>query len=271
MSELSKILVQSGLGEKESAVYLAACELGPSGAQEIAQKSGVHRATVYICLESLEKKGFGTLASRLGRTVFLAERPEMIRDRVRSERLEKETIEQRLNDALPELSALYNVEGHKPQVMFLEGVEGLREHQETVERLYGPYWQITNIDDAREAFGKVTYLQSEHQERLRKHAVQGKALLVTSQAFSQVKLARLPVDVKMLHYEALPIHGEIIVQDDMVLLVSFRAETFVTKIRSVTLAKTMRALFELAWKGAESEPGFSSEERMTWPDSGRLV
>ena len=51
--ELQKI----GLSEKEAKVYLAAMELGQAPVQKIAQKAKVNRATTYVILEGLQKKG----------------------------------------------------------------------------------------------------------------------------------------------------------------------------------------------------------------------
>ncbi|KKW37195.1 MAG: Transcription regulator [Candidatus Giovannonibacteria bacterium GW2011_GWA2_53_7] len=271
MSQLAQILIDAGLGEKEACVYLAACELGPSSAQDISKKSGVNRATVYVCLEALEKRGYLSVSSVLGKTVFIAGPPEGLLLAAKEEAEVARKKEEHLRDVLPQLAALYNVEGNKPEVLFMEGIEGLREHLSVMERLRGPYVQITNTDDAARAFTGKEFERADHQGRLRKGDVEGRSLLVTAKPFSQVKLAKLPVDVRLLHEEAFPIHGEITVREDTLLLLSFKLETFVTIIRSKTLANTFRALFELAWKGAEGYPGFTKEERMSWPETGRIV
>lgn len=271
MKNLASVLIEIGLSEKEAAVYLAACELGPSGAQEISRKSGVNRATVYVCLEALQKHGYVSTSSVLGKTMFVAGPPSELLASAKEEAEATRRKEARLAEAMPQLAALYNVEGSKPEVLFMEGVDGLREHLRVMENLRGPYLQITNTDDAAKAFTGKEFDRADHQERLLRDHVEGRALLVTAKPFSEVKLAKLPVDVRLLHEEAFPIHGEITVREDTLLLLSFKLETFVTIIRSKTLANTFRSLFELAWKGAEDYPGFTKEERMSWPQTGRIV
>ncbi len=259
---LVTVLTQSGLSEKEAAVYLAACELGPSAATDIARKSDVNRATVYVCLESLQTKGFITTAEMVGKNVFVAERPDVILDSLKKKREISEERERSLIEALPELAARYNVEGKKPKVLFMEGLDGLRDHQAVFENLRGPYIQITNIDDAANAFKGSEFTRAEHQDRLKKESVEGRALLVTRQSFTDITLAPLPTDVKFLHFEKYPIHGEVTVREDTLFLFSYKLDTFVTIIRSQTMANTIKAMFELAWEAAEKLPGVTAEERM---------
>lgn len=268
---IKEVLMGAGLSDKETSVYLAACELGPSGAQDISNKSGVKRATVYVCLEALQKKGFLSTSAVLGKTLFVAEKPKNLLASLKEDRELAQKREDQLLDIMPQLAALYNVEGKKPQVLFMDGIEGLQEHLHVMENLKGPYIQITNIDDAARAFTGKEFARKGHQTRLKKGEVSGRALLVTKKPFAQVKLAKLPVDVKLLHYEDFPIHGEITVREDTILMLSFKLDTFVTIIRSKTLVNTIKSLFELAWKGASDHPGFSAEDRMSWPDTGRIV
>ena len=56
MDEL-KELEHLGLTEKESRVYLAALEMGPSPVQDISHKAHVNRATTYVMIESLSARG----------------------------------------------------------------------------------------------------------------------------------------------------------------------------------------------------------------------
>ena len=148
MNDFTNVLIEIGLSEKEAAVYLSACELGPSGAQEISRKSGVNRATVYVCLEALQKRGYVSTSSVLGKTLFVAGPPSELLASAKEEADAARKKEARLAEAMPQLAALYNVEGSKPKVLFMEGVDGLREHLAVMENLRGPYVQITNTDDA---------------------------------------------------------------------------------------------------------------------------
>lgn len=271
MSPLIALLREFGFGEKEALVYLAACELGASSAQDIAQKSGVNRATVYACLEALQKRGRVSSSTVSGRTVFLATSPERLLESARDEVAAAQQKEERLREGLPRLVAIYNVEGNKPDVMFLEGVEALQGYMEEMEQLHGSYVQITNVDDAAKAFLGYEKVRRNHHERFRAKEISGRSLLVSAQPFESLKLAKLPTAVRVLPLEQFPIHGEISVREDRLLLMSFSLGMSATIVRSKTIADTFRSVFDLAWAKALEYPGFTEEECLSWPDTGRVV
>lgn len=67
-----------GLKDKEAAVYVAALQLGPSPVQVIARKAKVVRATTYVILEDLLKKGLVTSYKEEKKTLFSAEPPRQL-------------------------------------------------------------------------------------------------------------------------------------------------------------------------------------------------
>ena len=60
MEEIERLLVLFGLNEKETKVYVACLQVGQDSAYNIAEKSGVKRATTYLILRSLVKKSLVT-------------------------------------------------------------------------------------------------------------------------------------------------------------------------------------------------------------------
>lgn len=263
MHDLLSILQTAGLGEKTAAVYCAACELGPSTAQMIAREAGVNRATTYSCLEELVRTGLVQTSDTGPKRKFLAAHPEQILSLVVQRRQVAEGIEAQIRGALPELLAHYNVEAGKPQVLFWEGQEGLHRFHDLLERLQGPYVQMTNLDDAREIFRGAEFARKGHQGRLKKSGTEGRTILVTKLSPDEVRLAPIPVDARLVPYEMLPIHGEVLVREDVVFLFSFRQGVLVTAIRNKTIAETLWALFDLAWRGTDMFPCKTAKERTT--------
>ena len=117
---LAKDLEKLGLDEKESRVYLALLELGEGNVQHIAKKSGVKRTTVYDVIESLKEKGLLSLIARKKKTLYLAEDPRTIEQKLD----EKKQTFQRI---LPELLSVANALDKKPRIRFFEGIEGIKE------------------------------------------------------------------------------------------------------------------------------------------------
>lgn len=119
-------LIRLGLTEKEAKVYLAALELGSQTAQEIAKKAGVNRATTYVILQALMKKGLVSMFSAGKKTSFAAEAPEHLDHLLRKQ--EEDIFERRrdLEKMIPELRALHQRAPGKPLVRFFDGDEGVR-------------------------------------------------------------------------------------------------------------------------------------------------
>ena len=77
---LAKQLEQLGLTEKEAKIYVALLEVGEATAQQLATKSGINRATTYVTLENLLKRGLASNITKKKKTYFIIESPQQILD-----------------------------------------------------------------------------------------------------------------------------------------------------------------------------------------------
>ena len=122
-------LAQLGFSDKEAKTYLASIKLGTSTIQTISQLSGVNRATTYLAVESLMKKGLMSSVMKGKKRYFTVEAPEKIRSIVAQEKLELSKKEDTIESILPDLENFFSVtqsSNNKPQVRFYEGDEGLQ-------------------------------------------------------------------------------------------------------------------------------------------------
>lgn len=71
-------LVELGLTEKEAQLYQAALKSGPATAQILSLESGLKRATVYGCIESLIERGLLHIEIKGVRKLFIAESPNKL-------------------------------------------------------------------------------------------------------------------------------------------------------------------------------------------------
>ncbi|MBI5728232.1 MAG: helix-turn-helix domain-containing protein, partial [Candidatus Magasanikbacteria bacterium] len=127
-------LTKIGLHEKEAKVYLAAIELGGGSVQELAQKSGLKRPTVYVVLDSLVAQGLVSEEKKGRGSSFVAASPEA---------LKRKAAEQKkaIDEAFPFLTAMWTGEKSKPQVRVYEGLEGMKEiYRETLWKSKTPVW-----------------------------------------------------------------------------------------------------------------------------------
>lgn len=119
-----------GLEDKESAIYMAALELGTASAAAIAKKAGIQRTHFYDLSEKLLARGFLQKITAGKRNTFSAVDPSLLVE-MEEERLKK------LKEVLPEFKALYNTTGQKPRIMYFEGANGVDQINEDTLRYKG--------------------------------------------------------------------------------------------------------------------------------------
>ncbi|MBM5789594.1 TrmB family transcriptional regulator, partial [Candidatus Parcubacteria bacterium] len=249
MDELMNELRHLGLSDKEAAVYLASLELGPAAVQDISHKSKINRATTYVMIESLAARGLLSTFVRGKKRFYAPESPERLLSILRVQQQELEEKRQEFEKALPLLFALYNTEGAKPQIRYLEGVEGLKTLRQNFEKLEGEFIQILSFDDAVVSRDLAHGRQS-HINNLKNERVPHRILAVTDHPDPD-KIPEVGVgEWRMIPYSEFPMHGEITVRSNHVFLFSYRSSILAVIIVSKEIADVVRSLFNLAWKGA---------------------
>jgi sugar-specific transcriptional regulator TrmB len=257
MGYIIKELTNLGLTNKEAAVYLAVLQLGLSSVQEIAEKAGVNRATTYLVLDELNRRGLVEVFLKYGRKRFTAESPEKLLSLLRLQKTELEEKERELASVLPKLLAIHNVEGNKPQIRYLEGFEGVASIMNLFEETEGEFVQIVNIDEIEQLKAFFQY-RAKHLASLGQHGASYRLLAVMNEPdFSLVP--QLPGgEVRLIPADKFPLKGDISVRGNNVFMYSFQEKMIGIIITSADLANTIRQLFNLAWEGSS---GYMSEKR----------
>ncbi|MFZ2225858.1 MAG: helix-turn-helix domain-containing protein [Candidatus Moraniibacteriota bacterium] len=108
------------LSANEAKVYLAALELGETSVERLSKKSGVKRTTVYLAVESLGKKGLISHYKRKRKSIYYAENPKKIKNKL-EEKMEA------VDRLMPQLLSITNLIDKKPVIRFFDGEEGIKE------------------------------------------------------------------------------------------------------------------------------------------------
>lgn len=120
MEDLIEQLKKLNLTDKEARVYLALLELGPATPYKIAKRSRLKRPTAYVIAEELIEKGLIIQVTGEKNKLYMARSPEAY----------FEEVEDRLisaKRALPELMALQRKKSEKPNILYFEGVDGIKQ------------------------------------------------------------------------------------------------------------------------------------------------
>lgn len=242
---LQNVLNNIGLTPKESRVYLATLELGPSPASDIALRAKLNRISTYDILKKLIKRGFISTYNRKSVKYFIATEPDAIRHEVRQKYLD-------LKEALPELRRLHGTT-YIPRIRYYEGREGIKKvYADTLTAKT----EILNYADSKSIREFWPNYDEEYVgERVKKRIyLRGIAPLdeygekVASENEKKYREIRL---VKAGPYS---FANEINIYDDKVSIVSFgKNEVVGMVIESPEIANTQRAIFMMAWEFAGSE------------------
>ena len=258
MDELRRELIHMGLSEKEACVYLASLELGSAVVQDIAKKANVNRATTYVCIEALAARGLMSTFVKGKKRYFSGETPERLLSIVRLQRLELEEKEKEVESIIPRLMALFNADGEKPQIRYLEGPQGIRTVRQMFATTEGEFIQIIPVDEVKN-MDAILEGHDEHFETLRKNGGVGRVLALTASAPDQLR--PLPgTEIRAIPPEKFPLHGEISVRGNTIFMYSYKSNLLGLIITSKELSAAVRALFELAWEGSAAYPSKKFEQ-----------
>ncbi len=258
MDKLISELKHLGLSEKEAAVYLAALELGPTPVQDISHKAKVNRATTYVMIESLSSRGLMSTFVKGKKKFYVAESPDRLSSILNVQQKEIQEKQDELTKTLPMLMALYNAEGAKPQIRYLEGREGVSTTRAIFEDLEGEYLQIVPIDDVLSATD-LKEGHAEHKSKLNRSKAAHRVLAITENP-ETIEIDGAGVgEHRYISAKDFPMHGEILIRGNHVFLFSYKSSVLSVVIVSKEIADAVRALFNLAWKGSEGVPNKKHE------------
>jgi sugar-specific transcriptional regulator TrmB/8-oxo-dGTP pyrophosphatase MutT (NUDIX family) len=233
-----------GLKEPEAIVYLALVQLGQASVGEISRLSGIQRTYVYVLLDDMAIRGIVTFVEARGTKQYSTISVDQLRRRY-------EIKLSKYENALPELRAIARTVGDKPKVKFFEGKEGIFEAQN----------DTLDMPDGSEILayytGEGLYQEDPEsprqyiKERLKKKI---KVRAITHQTPGTMDWARDDKiqmrESRIVPAERFPFANEINIYGDKISILSLQGELIAVIIESESVAKTQRAIFELAWEGA---------------------
>ena len=241
---LNKTLEQFGLSSAEASVYLATLELGSASVLKIAKKAEIKRPTAYLILDTLIEKGLVSRLPKENKTFYVAENPEKLINVLKEK-------EKGIQNIMPLLKAIYNVDKAKPQVRFYEGRDGLASIYDMILKskteilFYGYIKQL--LKEFPESFIKV--------EDIKKNKLKVREI-VTQDKFD-LEYAHSVIKSKNPRHHIRTLTKDLIIETDnaifenKIAIFSIKKDFFVVVIESADIANSYRAMFELAWRSAE--------------------
>lgn len=244
--DIRTILEQIGIHNRKADVYLACLELGRATAYLIAKKTGLKRPTVYDIINHLMKEGLVSKSMSGNIKYFYPADPQVLLRKVQEK-------EKNIRSILPDLENLYNSPKLKPFIRYFEGREGIKEMYEDSLK------SLKKGDEILAYVGEdvLHYVEDYAIEYVKRRVEKGVRLrgiykkeknILEHMQFNQQQLR----EAKILDEKYFPLNNETNIYKNKIAIASYGKEMFGMIIESAEIAKSQKAIFELAWKGAES-------------------
>ncbi len=254
--ELLSQIEDLGLSEKEARVYMANLMIGPATVQKIADQAEIKRVTTYVILESLSSLGLVAKSNQGKKTFFTAEDPISLRRLL--DKKEQQVVEQKsaFESMLPDLEGLKNMTGETPHVKFYDTAEGLRSIVKTflVEDPEADKVVYT-IQNARNLFDFFPQTEANSANPDRVKAGVKSMCIYTHPDGPILKLTDKEKnrESRWVPEDKFPLIGEVAIFGPHIMILSYSGTKPVgIRIDSEALAQGLRAVFTLAWQGAET-------------------
>jgi sugar-specific transcriptional regulator TrmB len=244
LTELLKI----GLTQEEARVYLACLEISGGPVSVIARKAGVHRVSCYHTLENLQRKRLLSQYNKNGVKCFAPEPPEQV----------IKLAEEHLHLAkglLPELKSLASALAFKPKIRFYEGQDGV---EKVFTESLGARGEILGYTNLKNVTGFFPQYFREYTATKLKRKIKTRYLSPTVPEGVRIMEPFLPkeydknlIEILLVNKDQFPFENEVLIFNYSVGIVSVKGDELLGLIvESPTFARTMKAVFDLAWLGA---------------------
>jgi len=244
--EMTETLIGIGFTEKEAKVYLALLSFSRATAYLIYLKSGLKKATVYVILENLVKKGFILKIPENKKSIYIAKSPA---DCIK-------IFQQKLNEAkeiLPELMAIQKKKPEKVSVSYYQGIEGIKEVYNDTLKYPGEFLAFGS-EDVVKILG-YEWMSDFIKNRVKKN-IFVRAITPTTQYFKEELLEKDKQElreIKFINQEEYPFSIEIDVYGGSKVSLISGKEAMGAIIESSEVHNTMKLIFEILWKNLPKE------------------
>lgn len=236
--EIKNVLDGLNLSEKETAIYLAALELGPSPAKAIATKAGVQRTHFYDLSNKLLLSGLLMQTNKAKKRLFSAMEPNRLIE------IEKNKLS-RLEKMLPELNAIFNTSGQKPKIYFYDGLAGINQINADTLRYKG---EIIGFTTPR-------FLATQQRKLAKEYIEQRKALGIKARVIGGASPEILALqksdkeelrETRVLPEQLFQSEIELGAYGNKIFIVDYK-EQFGFIIEGTEIAHTVKLIFEIVW------------------------
>jgi sugar-specific transcriptional regulator TrmB len=243
---IEKDFKELGLSEKETRLYLALMQLGPSSPGVLCRRTNFARSTIYEIATSLIKKGLVLKTKKKGKTYFIPESMEILVNR----HLYLSEQARRLSE---QLTDLFGIKTKQVKLRYTEGIEGLKSIYEQIllsksKKVYG----FVSVKDMLEVVGE-DFLKNHIRKRVERkiywyviRAPEGEIGIPSGQEFSVSEDQRME-RTSRIGPPGMNLTGLVGMFDDKTVVASTKKEMFGMVIESKEFTDMMLGFHQIIW------------------------
>jgi sugar-specific transcriptional regulator TrmB len=242
-----KELQDLGLSEKEAKIYMAALELGPATADQLAKQSKIKRPTTYVQLQSLMKTGLMSTYEEEKKTYFAPESPELLTRLLQKQKENITSKEKDLKSLLPDLLRQFESAGERPVVRFFPGKDGISIVREEVLKAREKLLRVLLSSDNMTKIYTSKQID-EYTEKRTALGIHSRAIYTDRSFFDETPVNELS---ERRYIRDIPLTIDIRIFDDKVAIFSVEGTLFAMIIESAQISNSMKLIFDFLWSKAE--------------------
>jgi sugar-specific transcriptional regulator TrmB len=248
-SEIELGLRRLGFDDKEAKVYMASLELGPSPVQKIAERASVPRATTYLVLDELRKKGLVTTFDRGKKTFFVAESPHQLSSLIADRAAEVQQQQLLLKELVPMLDAHGQFkESNRPVVRYYEGPGGVKSFvKDAFSRRGGEVLGYLHLDRAEQTLANAGFPLDKVRAHRAKQSIISRVIYTSTNGLKP-GYSTPERKARFVKEDIFTLPADISIYGNRVVFMPYGAPLRGVVIEDVDIADAMRVLFELVWQ-----------------------
>lgn len=240
---LTKLLEQAGFTAKEALVYLALLELSQGRVVDIAKKIELKRPIIYIILEGLIKRGYVSELPNKKINTYQAVDPSIILSKLR-------LTTKNFSEMLPFFRTLHNKGANRPKITYHETKEGIWNTYEEMSQAAKPFFITSNSRIEKHFPGGIDKWLG----GLKKGVYKFRSNNLVPDTAEEIAIGRkfLKAGQKIRVLPGLKdMNMDFAIFGDKLAITSLEDEPFIVIMESVELVKSMRPIFDIAWKAGK--------------------
>jgi sugar-specific transcriptional regulator TrmB len=246
-------LKQLGLNDKEIRVFLEVFRMGEGSPSMIAKKTKLPRTTVFDTLTKLSKKGLLHRFKKFGQYTFTCEDEDVLMKFALKEQQRWMNNQVIVEKILPLLHNLRSPYSPAPTIRFYEGSVEVSAIYEDILKTGEDillYRSLFDHDD-----DQLSALLSQHIPKQVKKGIKVRALTPltdsTAEHILEIDKKQL-MERRVLDPKEFSLPAQIIVYGKKAAIITHKHHVFGTVIEDEDVVQTLKIIFELVWKQAES-------------------